>query len=95
MGVVAIFVAASAVTQAPRITAECNKFLTQQLRQGAEIDQVLDAKTVPDMVETAWAECRTAALALLEARRKAAAERERRKTERQKQKGQVGGFVEM
>ena len=95
IGVAAIFVAVSAIAQAPRITAECNKFLTQQLRQGAEINQVLEAETVPDMTKAAWTECRTAALARMEAHRKAAEERERRKAERQKQKGKVGGFVEM
>ena len=95
IGIACILVAASTVAQTPRITAECNEFLTQQLRQGAKIDQVLEVETIDDMTEAAWTECRTAALAYLEARRKAVEERERRKAERQKQKRKVGEFVKI
>ena len=91
MGVAAIFIATSVVAQTPIITAECKKFLTQQLRQGADIDQVLKAEAVPDMADAAWTKCRTAALARLEARRKMAEKVRRAK----QQKEQTGGFVEM
>lgn len=95
MGIVAICVAVSATAQTLDITAECNGFLKQQLQQGAKIDQVLEAETVPDMTEAAWTECRTAVLAYVEARRKAKERMERRKAEREKNKGKIGEFVEM
>ena len=95
IGVAMVIAAASVAAQTPRVSKECSTFLKQQIRQGADVDELLTTETVPDMTALDWMECRTAALVRLEAHRKAAEERKRRKAERQKQKGQVGGFVEM
>ena len=95
IGVAAVFVAATAVAQTPIVTSECRLFLTQKHQQGADLDAMFKEDTVDGMADAAWAECRAAVLAQVEARRKMAEEIARRKAERQKQKGKVGEFVEM
>ena len=96
IGIMAIFIAASAIAQASRITAECNTFIRLELRQGAKIDQLLEMETVSKMSDADWTECRTAALVYLkEARRKAEEQRAQREAEKEKKKSQIGEFVEM
>ena len=95
IGIAAVFVAASTVAQTTFVTTECRQFLTQQHQQGADLDAMFESESVQGMADAAWAECRAAVLAQIEARRKMAEEIARRKAEHQKQKGKVGEFVEM
>ena len=94
IGIMAIFIAASAIAQASRITAECNQLIRQQLRWGAKIEQILEQETVSEMSDADWTECRSAALVYIEeARRKAEEKRAQREAEKKKKKSQIGEFV--